>query len=104
MTLAAPTTAHGGVANDSPRLLVTRRDPATQSYDPLGFLVLEGQTFTFAYLREAVAVEGFRTLPGLSDPTRRYTSKRLFRLLVRARLRVPAGYRPFSGPGWETVA
>jgi hypothetical protein len=91
MTLAAPTTADVGVANDSPRLLVTRRDPATQSYYPLGFLGLEGQTYTFAYLRRAVKVDSFRTLPGLSDPARRYTSERLFPIFAE---RVISSHRP----------
>jgi hypothetical protein len=91
MTLAAPTMADARVANGSPRLLVTRRDPATQSYYPLGFLEHDGQTYAFAYLREAVMVEGFRVLPGLSDPTRRYTSERLFPIFAE---RVISSRRP----------
>ncbi len=91
MTLAAPTKAGVGVVDNSPRLLVTRRDPTTQSYYPLGFLRYDGHTYSFAYLRGALTVEGFRTLPGLSDPTRHYTSEHLFPIFAE---RVISSRRP----------
>jgi hypothetical protein len=91
MTLAAMTTGDAGAMVTSSRLLVTRRDSATRSYQALGFLELRDQTYTFAYLRTALADERFRTLPGLSDTARRYSSDRLFPVFAE---RVISARRP----------
>jgi hypothetical protein len=91
MTLAVPTTADAGVMDGSSRLLVTRRDPAKQSYYPLGFLTHDGHSYSFAYLRGVVTGEGIRTLPGLGELTHRYTSERLFPIFAE---RVISSRRP----------
>lgn len=52
------------------RLLVTVRDPHTRQYLPVGFLVrTRDQGYEFSYLRSALAREGFRPLPGLTQAT-----------------------------------
>ncbi|MCT2587465.1 HIRAN domain-containing protein [Actinophytocola gossypii] len=90
-TTAADSTDAGLAAPVSSRLLVTRRDPETTSYQPLGFLTFNGHTYTFRYLRKAVIEDGFRALPGLSDATRSHTSDRLFPIFAE---RVISARRP----------
>lgn len=76
------------------RLFVSWRDPATGSIHPVGLLVrrLVGseEDFTFAYLKAAEQLQGFRPLPGLPDLHERYQSDHLFpvfanRLMPRTR-------------------
>jgi len=79
VTITAANAAEVGTsAVGSSRLLVTWRDPDTSTYRALGFLTFDDQTYTFAYLRKALTVAGFRPLPGLSDTSRAHTSDRLF--------------------------
>lgn len=64
------------------RLLVTRQDPSTRRYAPIGLLTCSGGTFEFSYLREAVRSPGFRPILGFSRTDRRYSSTRLFPLFA----------------------
>lgn len=74
------------------RLLVTRQDADTRRYDALGFLSQdEKYRYHFAYLRSAVAQPGFRPLPGLVDPFRKYESAYLFPIFAE---RVMSSRRP----------
>ncbi|WP_125591668.1 HIRAN domain-containing protein [Amycolatopsis balhimycina] len=74
---------------DSRALLVTDCDEVCLGYVP-------GPLLDLLHSAESCSVSVLRA----NGPEVGYH----FRLLVRARLRVPAGYQPFSGPGWETVA
>jgi hypothetical protein len=59
-------------------LTVAWQNPRTRKIAPIGQLdYLDGQ-YTFAYLRSARTVEGFRPLLGFPDFSRRYTADRLF--------------------------
>jgi len=59
-------------------LIVTWQNPRTRKIAAIGQLdYLDGE-YTFAYLRSAPTVEGFRPLLGFQDFGRRYTSDRLF--------------------------
>ena len=92
MTVAAVQSADAGAAAGvSARLLVTRRDPDTRGYRAIGFLAYDGQHYNFAYLRTAVSMPGFHSLPGLSDTTRAHDSDRLFPIFAE---RVISARRP----------
>lgn len=73
------------------RLLVTRRDPETTTYHPLGFLTFDGHTYSFRYLRRALHDGGARALPGLSDTSHEHTSIHLFPIFAE---RVISARRP----------
>lgn len=74
------------------RLLVSRQDPDSRRYSPVGFLSEgEDQRFRFDYLRAAVEVPGFRPLPGLSRVEKIYVSDRLFPLFAE---RIMSSRRP----------
>lgn len=85
---------HAGGQTDiaaASRLLVTRRDPNTRMYSPLGFLTRDGSgSYRFAYLRVA-AESGARPLPGLPDARTTYRSERLFPIFAE---RVMSSRRP----------
>jgi hypothetical protein len=81
------------------RLLVTRRDPETTTYHPLGFLTFDSTEYTFSYLRRAL-VEGFHPLPGLSDTTHAHTSDRLFPIFAE---RVISARRPDRQTSMEAL-
>lgn len=73
------------------RLLVTRRDPSSRQYLPVGFLMCADDSYRFAYLRSAVARPGFQPLPGLRWVDRAYQSERLFPVFAE---RVLSSRRP----------
>ncbi len=101
MTIAeASTTDVCATSADSSRLLVTRRDPETASYHPLGFLTFSSGTYTFRYLKKALEASGFRALPGLSEATRAHTSHRLFPIFAE---RVISARRPDRQTSMEAL-
>lgn len=59
------------------RLLVTRRNPATESYETVGELSREEARYTFSYAPDVT-----RPLPGMADTSRSYTSEGLFPLFA----------------------
>lgn len=63
-------------------LLVSWRDPERGSMHPIGRLVrrrgLQGEHYSFAYLKLAERIQGFEALPGLPRLHERYDSERLF--------------------------
>lgn len=73
------------------RLLVTRRDPSSRQYLPVGFLMCAVDGYRFAYLRSAVLRPGFEPLPGLRWVDRGYHSERLFPVFAE---RVLSSRRP----------
>lgn len=64
------------------RLFVAWRNPVSRQIIPVGLLVQrrdgDATAYSFAYLKLAETLEGFRPLPGLSDLHRRYNSTALF--------------------------
>ena len=73
------------------RLLVTRRDPSSRQYLPVGFLMCAEDGYRFAYLGSAVTRPGFEPLPGLRQVDRRYQSENLFPVFAE---RVLSSRRP----------
>lgn len=63
-------------------LFVSWRDPEAGSIHPIGQLIrrvrADGEQYSFAYLKLAERLVGFRALPGLPDLHRRYDSDQLF--------------------------
>jgi hypothetical protein len=70
----------GGVAQ---RLVVAWQHPENRSINPVGFLTFDGQAYQFAYIRNALQVEGFRPLLGFADMYGEYTSGDLFPLFAQ---------------------
>lgn len=87
-------------ADSQRRLFVAWRNPESRQIIPVGLLVQrrhgDATAYSFAYLKLAETLEGFRPLPGLPDLHRRYDSTALFpvfanRLMPRDRADYP-GY------------
>lgn len=78
-------------ARSSHRLVVAWQHPVTRALGPVGMLTVAGGTFTFAYLRRAVDVDGFQQLLGFPDWDGCYESERLFPLFAQ---RVMSPHRP----------
>jgi hypothetical protein len=70
----------GGVAQ---RLVVAWQHPENRSINPVGFLAYDGEVYQFAYIRNALRVEGFRPLLGFPDMHGEYTSADLFPLFAQ---------------------
>lgn len=64
-------------------LVVTWQHPVERSISPVGLLTFDGQTYTFRYIRNALAVPGFRPFLGFPDLEWCYTSTRLFPLFAQ---------------------
>lgn len=84
--------------NSQRRLFVAWRNPESRQIIPVGLLVQrrdgDATAYSFAYLKLAETLDGFRPLPGLSDLHRRYDSTALFpvfanRLMPRDRADYP---------------
>jgi hypothetical protein len=77
------------------RLYVSWRDPSSGSISPIGVLArrqdVDGDRYSFAYLKVAETLPGFIPLPGLPNLHRRYESPRLFSVFAN---RVMARSRP----------
>ncbi len=73
------------------RLIVAWEHPDTRAISPVGVLTYEGFSYSFAYLRRALDVVGFRPLLGFPDLHRRYESNELFPFFAQ---RVMDSHRP----------
>jgi hypothetical protein len=70
----------GGAAR---RLVVAWQHPENRSINPVGFLSYDGDFYRFAYIRNALLVEGFRPLLGFPEMHCGYTSAHLFPLFAQ---------------------
>jgi hypothetical protein len=82
--MTAPAQARPAIANrgTARRLLVTRRDPESRLYEPVGFLSVDDGLYRFRYLRAALASDTFRPLPGLPVGRGSLEDVRLFPLFA----------------------
>lgn len=65
------------------RLAVAWQNAMTRAISPVGLLEFDGERYSFAYVRRALAVEGFRPLLGFPDLNRQYESDYLFPLFAQ---------------------
>jgi hypothetical protein len=65
------------------RLVVAWQHPVSRAISPVGFLSYDGQTYRFAYIRNAEKVDGFRPLLGFPDLYSTYNSANLFPLFAQ---------------------
>jgi hypothetical protein len=72
------TTSEADVHRTRRRLIVTRRDPDTGSYDAIGFLDKLDDGFEFRYLARAAERSHFLPMLGFSDTRRSYRRTQLF--------------------------
>lgn len=63
---------------DESSLIVAWQNPLTRAIAPIGMLGYRGSKYTFAYLKGAPTVAGFRPLLGLPDFSQRYAAEHLF--------------------------
>ena len=65
------------------RLVVAWQHPGTRAIEPVGFLSYDDHLYRFAYIQNALSVDGFRPLLGFDDLRRAYSSERLFPLFAQ---------------------
>ena len=65
------------------RLVVAWQHPSTRAIQPVAFLSYDGHRYRFAYIRNALSVDGFRPLLGFDDLYGAYSSERLFPLFAQ---------------------
>lgn len=87
MPAASAVDAPGTPAHRQPvapmRLVVAWQHPEGGLIEPVGFLSYDGQLFHFAYIRNALSVEGFQPLLGFDDLRKEYVSEQLFPLFAQ---------------------
>jgi hypothetical protein len=65
------------------RLVVAWQHPGTRAIQPVAFLSYDGHLYRFAYIRNALSVDGFRPLLGFDDLYVEYCSEQLFSLFAQ---------------------
>ena len=85
---AASTVTALGVATHRPssapkRLVVAWQHPEGGLIEPVGFVSHEDRLFRFAYIRNALSIEGFQPLLGFDDLRKEYVSEQLFPLFAQ---------------------
>jgi len=65
------------------RLVVAWQHPSTRAIQPVAFLSYDGHLYRFAYIQNALSVEGFRPLLGFDQLYGVYSSERLFPLFAQ---------------------
>jgi len=65
------------------RLVVAWQHPEGGLIEPVGFVSYDGRLFRFAYIRNALSVEGFQPLLGFDDLRKEYVSEQLFPLFAQ---------------------
>ena len=65
------------------RLLVAWQHPGTRTIHPVAWLSYDGRMYKFAYIENALTVDGFRPLLGFEEFRRSYESESLFPLFAQ---------------------
>lgn len=65
------------------RLIVAWQHPEDRSIEPVGILAYDGDSYSFAYIRNALTVRDFQPLLGFEDMQRTYSSDCLFPLFAQ---------------------
>src|ERR1700722_12455556 len=87
MPAVSPVTAPGVAAHRPSaaprRLVVAWQHPPGGGIEPVGFVSHDDRLFRFAYIRNALSVEGFQPLLGFDDLRQEYISEHLFPLFAQ---------------------
>ena len=82
-TLPGLSVPEGRSSATAGRLVVAWQHPGTRKIHPVAWLSYDGRSFRFAYIRNALTVDGFRPLLGFDDFRGTYRSERLFPLFAQ---------------------
>jgi len=82
-TTTVPGTPVQGQHAAAMRLVVAWQHPDGGLIEPVGFVSYDGRLYRFAYISNALSVEGFQPLLGFDDLRREYVSEQLFPLFAQ---------------------
>jgi hypothetical protein len=87
MPAASTVTAQGAAAQEQHaapmRLVVAWQHPDGGLIEPVGFVSYDGRLYRFAYISNALSLEGFQPLLGFDSLRREYVSEQLFPLFAQ---------------------
>jgi hypothetical protein len=82
-TMATPGTPAQGQSATPMRLVVAWQHPDGGLIEPVGFVSYDGRLYRFAYISNALTLEGFQPLLGFDDLRKEYVSEQLFPLFAQ---------------------